>query len=67
MSERCATQKKFNNLLVEYWTSIIPKIISNCDNLSKEEQDKMTNVNDFFHGLHFLVGLADQAEASLKI
>ena len=27
----------------------------------------MTNVNEFFCGLHFLVGLADQAEATLKV
>ena len=31
------------------------------------EQEKMVEVNQFFCGLHYLVGLADQAEACLKI
>ena len=39
----------------------------NFDDLSKIEQEKMVEVNQFFCGLHYLVGLADQAEACLKI
>ena len=31
------------------------------------EQEKMVEVNQFFCGLHYFVGLADQAEACLKI
>ena len=61
------TQRKSNNLFVEYQSSIIHQIISSWDNLSKEDQDKIANVNDFLCGLHFLVGLADQVEASIKI
>ena len=61
------TQRKSNNLFVEYQPSIIHQIISCWDNLSKEDQEKMANVNDFLCGLHFLLGLADQVEASSKI
>ena len=39
----------------------------NFDDLSKIEQEKMVEVNQFFCGLHYLVGLVDQAEACLKI
>ena len=39
----------------------------NFDDISKIEQEKMVEVNQFFWGLHYLVGLADQAEACSKI
>ena len=31
------------------------------------EQESFGKVNEFFCGLHFLVGLADQGEACLKV
>ena len=39
----------------------------NFDDLSQTEQEKVVDVNQFFCGLHYLVGLANQAEACLKI
>ena len=39
----------------------------NFHDLSKIEQEKMVEVNQFFCGLHYLVGLADQAKACFKI
>ena len=39
----------------------------NFDDLSQTEQEKVVEVNQFFCGLHYLVGLANQAEACLKI
>ena len=35
--------------------------------MSDEEHDQITRMNNFFCGLHFLVGLADSAEATLKL
>ena len=67
MSDRCATQKKFNKILIEYRKSVIPALTENWSDLSLEEQSKLLSVNEFFCGLHFLVGLADQAEACLKV
>lgn len=66
MSDRCGTQKAFNDLFAEYRTSVIPEVISNWDQLSKEDQDKLTKINDFYCGLHFIVALADQSEACMK-
>ena len=42
---------------------MLPDAIKNWENLSKDQQQSLGNVNEFFCGLHFLVGLADQAEA----
>ena len=62
-------KKKFNNLFVEYRKQIVPLALKDegWENLSKEQQKKILNVNEFYCGLHFLVGMADQAEACLKV
>ena len=67
MSDHCATQKKFNRLFTEFCSSIRSDVISNWNSLSVLEQQKLKTVNDFYCGLHFLVALGDQAEASLKM
>ena len=67
MSDRCTTQKKFNRIFCEYRKSVIPTITENWNELSITEQGKLTKVNEFFCGLHFIVGLADQAETCLKV
>ena len=59
-------QKKFNKLFVEFRKNI-PKHTINFDNLPQMEQKKMVEVNQFFYGLHYLIELANQAEACLKI
>ena len=66
ISDRCNTQKKFNKLFMEF-RKIILKHTINFDDLSQIEQKKMVEINQFFCGLHYLVGLADQAETCLKI
>ena len=63
MSDCCATQKKFNELLINFLKSLLPELIDNWENLSP---DVLMSMN-FFGGLHFIVGLADQAEACLKV
>ena len=66
MSDRCNTQKKINKLFVEFRKNILKHTI-NFDDLSQMKQEKMIEVNQSFCGLYYLVGLADQAEACLKI
>ena len=46
---------------------LLPQVTKNWHKLPKEDQQSQGNVNEFFCGLHFLVGLADQAEACLKL
>ncbi|XP_033114519.1 uncharacterized protein LOC117114998 [Anneissia japonica] len=67
MSDRCATQKKFNRLLEDYREEILPDVIEGWGDLSETEQIKVVKLDNYFCGLHFLVGLADQADASLCV
>ena len=39
--------------------------VQNWHELSDDEQQSISQMNNFFCGLHYLVGLAEQAEASL--
>ena len=56
-------------MFVEYRKQIVPLALKDegWENLSQEQQKKILNVNEFYCGLHFLVGMADQAEACLKV
>ena len=67
MSDRCATHKKCNDLFIKYRMELLPQVTKNWHKLSKEDQQSLGNVNEFFCGLHFLVGLADQADTGLKL
>ena len=54
MSDRCTTQKKFNRMFSEYRNSIIPDITENWAQLSQNERDKLSKVNEFFCSLNLL-------------
>ena len=66
MSDRHAAEKLFNELLENYRKDILPVVTENWAQMSEVEKDHFTSMNNFFCGLHFLVGLADSAEAVLK-
>ena len=65
MSDRHAAEKLFNQMLAEYCAEILPEVYSGWSEFSKEEKDQFTQMNNFYCGLHFLVALADSAEATL--
>ncbi len=67
MSDRAASEKKFNELLHDYRASILPNVVSDWNELEGNEREKLMRMNNFFCGMHFVVGLAEQAEASLKV
>ena len=46
--------------------SVLPTVFENWDIFSENIQENFIKVNDYFCGLHFLVGLADQTETALK-
>lgn len=64
MSDRAATEKKFNGLLQTCRAEIIPVIVDDWKNLSKELQDKLSRLNNFFCGLHGLVHIAETVNTS---
>ena len=65
MSDRHIVQKKFNSLLEDYRSEILPTIISDWNQLSTAEQDQLSSLNNFFCGMHVLVGMADTASSTL--
>nr|XP_054753364.1 uncharacterized protein LOC129259117 [Lytechinus pictus] len=65
MSDRHIVQKKFNELLKDYRQSILPSIIQGWKGMSEGERDQFASMNNFFCGLHYLVGLAEYAGKTL--
>ena len=66
MSDRNSAEKLFSQLLQEYRSTILPDIVSGWAEMSPDEKIQLTRINNFYCGLHLLVGLADAAEAVLK-
>lgn len=66
MSDRASTEKHFNKLLEECRMTVLPDIIDNYHQLSNEEQKLCGQMNNFFCGLHLLLGMADVCEPALR-
>ena len=67
MSDRHIVQKQFNLMLEEYRCKILPDVKEGWENLAEAEQERIKKINFYFCGLHYVVGLADQAEGALKV
>ena len=69
MSDRHIVEKKFNELLESYRAESLPDIVEGWKDFTPEQQLSFTHIimNNFFCGLHFLVGLADTSAETLKI
>ena len=67
MSDRHAANKLFSQLLSEYREDILSDVVAGWEDMTDKERDQLTRMNNFFCGLHFLVALADAAEATLKL
>ena len=67
MSDRHAAEKHFNQLLSEYRSDILPDVFAGWSSLRDKEKKQVIRMNNFFCGLHFLVALADAAEATTKL
>ena len=65
MSDRAATQEKFNELLEEYRKEILPLVMDNYDSLSDVERRSVGKLCNCFCGLHALVHLAETASSAL--
>ena len=66
MSDRHAAEKLFCDVLSDYRAEILPSVVSGWEEMCEAEHEQLTRMNNFFCGLHFLVGLAESAEATLK-
>ena len=67
MSDRHSAEKLFNELLFEYREELLPTVAENWDQMTDIEKEQLTRMNNFFCGLHYIVGLAECAEATLKV
>ena len=62
MSDRHAAEKLFNAMLHDYRVEVLPIIAENWNDVAEPQREQLTRMNNFFCGLHFLVGLAGAAE-----
>ena len=67
MSERAAAQKSFNALLATYRSDILPSVVNNWNSLSNDEQSTMSQMNNFYCGMHLVVNMAERTSESLKL
>ena len=65
MSNRHIVEKSFNELLESYRSEVLPSMVEGWSDLSHDEQARISNLNNFFCGLHLLVGMADASAAVL--
>ena len=66
MSDRHIVEKNFNRLLEDYRAEVLPEVIEGWDSLTEDQKAKVSKMNNFYCGLHFLVALADASSETLK-
>ncbi|XP_072177862.1 uncharacterized protein [Diadema setosum] len=66
MSDRHVAEKKFNELLKEYRQNILPEIVDGWEEMNSDEKEQFKSMNNFFCGLHYVVGLADYASKTIQ-
>lgn len=65
MSDRAATEVKFNELIEQYRTEVLPLAYHNYDTFT-EEKSAIQNMSNFFCGLHALVNYAETAQKCIR-
>ncbi|XP_060570464.1 uncharacterized protein LOC132728810 [Ruditapes philippinarum] len=66
MSDRAASEMKFNELLENYRKEVLPDIYENYNELNEESREAIDRMNNFFCGLHSLVNMAETCEKTLN-
>ena len=65
MSDSASTEVKFNELLEEYRTTILPYTIENYNLLDAAQKESVGKLLNFFCGLHSLVHFAETSSKAL--
>ncbi|WAQ97354.1 LOW QUALITY PROTEIN: hypothetical protein MAR_030044 [Mya arenaria] len=60
-----STETKFNELLAEYRTDILPNVREKYEEMSENEKAALSRMNNFFCGHHTLMHMADVSAKSL--
>lgn len=66
LSDRAATEVKFNSLLYDFRKEILPLTYHNYDDFSEAEKSSLEYMCNFFCGLHALVNFAEASKSSIK-
>jgi hypothetical protein len=65
MSDRAATEIKFNEMLCTYRKEILPLAYENYETFTQGEKDSIESLNNYFCGLHALVNYAETTQKCL--
>ena len=65
MSDQCATNGLFNQLMSDLRSEIIPKVVKNWETLGEESRSKLTDMGNFFCKVHPLLSFAEEANKAL--
>ena len=64
MSDR-HVMEKFNEVLEDYRNGILPTIVQSWEQMTPDEQGSISTLNNFFCGMHVVVGMADTVSSVL--
>lgn len=65
MSDRAATELKFNELLESYREEVLPQVRADYNTMDDKEKETVSRLNNFFCGLHGLAHMANAAQKGL--
>ena len=66
MSDRAATEVKFNELIEQYRTEVLPLAYHTYDTFTEEDKPAIQNMSNFFCGLHALVNYVETAQKCIR-
>jgi len=66
MTDRSSVEKSCNTMLESFRQEVLPVVTDGWKDMSDEERSQLSSMNNFYCGLHFVVGLAEQAQETLK-
>ena len=66
MSDRAATEAKFNDMLKTYREECLPLFKKGWESFTEDAKLKLAEMNNFFCGLHLLVSMAETISTSFK-
>lgn len=67
MSDRASAQKSFNSLLADYRADILPNVTENWGDLTDTERQSLSQMHNFYCGMHLVVNMAEHASETLKL
>ena len=67
ISDQASVNKKLNDLFQVWRAEALPHVVDGWTEMTEEVRNRYITVNNFWCGLHFLVGLSEQANKTLRV